>query len=183
MPTKPKKAPAKKPAAKKAPAKKASHKPERSEVVEHKVVHHVAPHVVAAPADAVRREKFESTTGKRKTAIARVRYYALGTGEMSINGMTLEKYFSFPLWVDEARAPLTQTGWAKGRWLIKANGGGKHAQAQAVRHGISRMLVLLEPTLRATIKPLGYLTRDARVKERKKYGLKRARRAPQWQKR
>ena len=187
MPTKPavkKKATHRKSAVHKAPARKrVAHRDEVVEKVAIAKPAHVAQNVNVVKEVSRTRENYKSSVGRRKTAIARVRYYDLGTGEMSINGTTLDKYFGFPLWVDEARSPLTHTGWAKGRWLIKAQGGGKHSQAQAVRHGISRMLILLEPELRATIKPLGFLTRDARVKERKKYGLKRARRAPQWQKR
>ena len=204
MPTK---APAKKkPVAKKAvthPASSADKKPTVKKVAAHKaapkhVTHpaspagrkaHVASVASVAPsapaiAAAVKSfEKYQGTVGKRKTAIARVRYYALGTGEIVVNGMTLEKYFGYLPWVEEARSPLGKTGWAQGRWSIKAQGGGKHAQAHAIRHGIARMLILLDPALRPVVKPLGFLTRDPRMKERKKYGLKRARRAPQWQKR
>jgi small subunit ribosomal protein S9 len=183
-----KKTVAKKPAVKKAALKKAvAPKPaslaKRGEHVAVKHVASVAPSAPAVAAAVQSREKYQATVGKRKTAIARVRYYKLGTGEIVVNGMTLEKYFSYMPWVEEARSPLGKTGWTQGRWSIKAQGGGKHAQAHAVRHGIARMLILLDPALRPVVKPLGFLTRDARVKERKKYGLKRARRAPQWQKR
>lgn len=175
---------AKKPVTKKPVVKKvAVHKPAPKHVVQKAHVASVAP---SAPdiAAAVRSfEKYQATVGKRKTAIARVRYYKLGTGEIVVNGMTLEKYFGYLPWVEEARSPLLKTGWVQGRWSIKTQGGGKHAQAHSIRHGIARMLILLEPALRPVVKPLGFLTRDARVKERKKYGLKRARRAPQWQKR
>lgn len=187
MPTK---ALPKKPAVKKA----ATHKPTVKKAAVKKVaapkhvVHkaHVASVAPSAPAVAAAVqsfEKYQGTVGKRKTAIARVRYYALGTGEIVVNGMTLEKYFGYLPWVEEAKSPLGSTGWAQGRWSIKCQGGGKHGQAHAIRHGIARMLILLDPALRPVVKPLGFLTRDARVKERKKYGLKRARRAPQWQKR
>ncbi len=172
-----------KPAVKKAaPHKAAVHKAVHAKPT---VTHDAKPHVVVAAVvpDAIKREEYMSSVGKRKTAIARVRYYKLGTGEMQVNGMTLEKYFGYTPWVDEAKGSLAATGWAQGRWSIKVQGGGKHAQAHAIRHGIARLLILLDPALRAVIKPHGFLTRDARVKERKKYGLKRARRAPQWQKR
>ncbi|MFA6587677.1 MAG: 30S ribosomal protein S9 [Patescibacteria group bacterium] len=129
------------------------------------------------------REKYLFAVGKRKRAIVRVRYYDLGTGEIIVNDMTLEKYFGFQPWIDLAREPLNLTGWQKGRWSIKAQGGGKAGQAFAVGHGMSKMLLQIDPTLRPTLKSAGLLTRDARIKERKKYGLKRARRAPQWQKR
>jgi small subunit ribosomal protein S9 len=191
MPTK---ATAKKPAAKKAITHKptvkkaavkkvAAHKVAPKHVVHKAHVASVAPSTPAIAAAVQSYEKYQATVGKRKTAIARVRYYKLGTGEIVVNGMTLEKYFGYLPWVEEAKSPLGSTGWAQGRWTIKCQGGGKHAQAHAIRHGIARMLILLDPTLRPVVKPLGFLTRDARVKERKKYGLKRARRAPQWQKR
>lgn len=194
MPTK---ALPKKPAVKKAathPASPAGKKPTLKKAAVKKVVAHkhvihkphvasVAPSAPAIAAAVQSRESYQASVGKRKTAIARVRYYKLGTGEIVVNAMTLEKYFSYLPWVAEARSPLLSTGWTQGRWSIKTHGGGKHAQAHAIRHGIARMLIVLDPALRPVVKPLGFLTRDARVKERKKYGLKRARRAPQWQKR
>ncbi|RJO59180.1 30S ribosomal protein S9 [Candidatus Parcubacteria bacterium] len=128
-------------------------------------------------------EKYLISVGKRKTAIARVRYYALGSGEIQVNNLTLDKYFNYQPWIDQARSPLQLTGWQKGRWSIKVQGGGKPAQAHAISHGLARLLVQLDETLKPALRAAGMLTRDARVKERKKYGLKRARRAPQWQKR
>lgn len=186
MPTK---APAKKPVAKKSAAKKpavkkaVAHKVATKHVVHKPHVASIAPSAPAVAAAMQTREQYQASVGKRKTAIARVRYYKLGTGEIVVNAMTLEKYFGYLPWAEEARSPLLKTGWTQGRWSIKAQGGGKHAQAHAIRHGIARMLIVLDPALRPVVKPLGFLTRDARVKERKKYGLKRARRAPQWQKR
>lgn len=178
----------------KTPAKKkpAAKKPAVKKTVVHKAVAHKAPahkpvvhaaHPAPVHEQLAPRETYTFAVGKRKRAIARVRYYALGTGEMVINGKTLEKYLSFDSWIEQAKYPLTLTGWAKGRWSIKVNGGGTHGQAHATAHGITRVLLLLDPALRPTLKAAGLLTRDARIKERKKYGLKRARRAPQWQKR
>lgn len=173
----------KKPAAKKPAVKKAvAHKAPAHKVATHKpTVVHAAPkpiHEQLGP-----REKYHFAVGKRKSAIARVRYYELGTGEMVVNGKTPEQYFAFASWSEQAKAPLTLTGWAKGRWSVKTHGGGTHGQAHATSHGIARVLLQLDPALRPALKAAGMLTRDARVKERKKYGLKRARRAPQWQKR
>lgn len=177
-----KKVAAKKPVAKKPVAHKA---PAHKAVVHKETAHAPVAHTVPASIQEqlTPRETYTFAVGKRKRAIARVRYYTLGTGEIVINGKTLEKYLSFDSWIEQAKYPLTLTGWAKGRWSIKVNGGGTHAQAHATSHGISRVLLLLDPALRPTLKAAGLLTRDARIKERKKPGLKRARRAPQWQKR
>ncbi|MBI2639219.1 30S ribosomal protein S9 [Candidatus Peregrinibacteria bacterium] len=122
--------------------------------------------------------------GKRKTATASVRMYTNGKGVLTINDRTFENYF--PLFVDQDRvlSPLRVTNTQKQFDItIKVFGGGVHAQAEAARHGIAKALLEYQADLRSTLKPFGYLTRDSRVKERKKYGLKRARRAPQWQKR
>ena len=178
---------AKKPVLKKvAPKKVAVHKPVVKPASPHasrggKAVHVAEP--AAVEQQLAPREKYEAAVGKRKSAIARVRYYPLGSGEIVINGLTVDKYFGFKPWADQSTYPLTLTGWTKGRWSVKATGGGKHGQAHAMAHGITRVLLLLDSGLRPALKADGLLTRDARVKERKKPGLKRARRAPQWQKR
>lgn len=122
--------------------------------------------------------------GKRKTATASIRMYTNGKGVFTINDRTFENYF--PLFIDQDRilSPLRATNTQKQFDItVKVFGGGVHAQAEAARHGIAKALLEYQADLRSTLKPLGYLTRDPRVKERKKYGLKRARRAPQWQKR
>lgn len=122
--------------------------------------------------------------GKRKTATASIRMYTNGKGIFTINNRTFENYF--PLFIDQDRvlSPLRATNTQKQFDItVKVFGGGVHAQAEAARHGIAKALLEYQADLRSTLKPLGYLTRDPRVKERKKYGLKRARRAPQWQKR
>ncbi len=121
--------------------------------------------------------------GRRKEAVARVRLNS-GTGEIIINNIPFNQYF--PIFEHQfiVRQPLQASGLESGvKVSVKVAGGGKSGQAEAVRHGIARALILMDPSLRKILKPLGFLTRDARVKERKKPGLKRARRAPQWQKR
>jgi small subunit ribosomal protein S9 len=121
--------------------------------------------------------------GKRKSAIARVRLFQEGDGKVTVNGLAPEKYF-FSTHGENAAAPLVLTDLKK-TVDIEAfvEGGGKVAQADAVRLGISRALILMNPDYRLTLKQAGFLRRDSRIKERKKPGLKRARRAPQFSKR
>ena len=122
--------------------------------------------------------------GKRKTAIARVRLYPKGKGLIVVNDKPLEEHFKTLTSAGIIKSPLTMTGLTKEFDIsIKIQGGGVSAQADAIRHGISRALLNYNDTLRATLKKAGFLTRDARIKERKKPGLKRARRAPQFSKR
>ncbi len=122
--------------------------------------------------------------GKRKTARARVKLYQDGSGEVTVNGMKINKYFAAGFPIENALAPLTIAG-IKNTVDIEArvSGGGKAGQSDAMRHGISRALLLLNPDHRPDLKRAGFLRRDARIKERKKPGLKRARRAPQFSKR
>jgi len=131
-----------------------------------------------------KKRQYHFGLGKRKTAIARVRLYEAGSGDAVVNGMKFQKYFQTAVEVENALSPLVIAN-LKGQvdLEVTATGGGKIAQSDAVRHGISRALLLLTPELRSELKHAGYLRRDARIKERKKPGLKRARRAPQWQKR
>jgi len=127
---------------------------------------------------------YYAATGRRKTAVARVRLYASATPEIIVNEKKMAEYFPQPGFQDLVRSPLILCGKDKEMSVsVKVNGGGSHGQAEAVRHGISRALLKLDAAYRPTLKPHGYLTRDSRMKERKKPGLKRARRAPQWQKR
>jgi small subunit ribosomal protein S9 len=122
-------------------------------------------------------------TGKRKTAIARV-ILKPGSGVYTINGKTLEEYFPRDRLQTQARQPLDATGnLARMDVVARIHGGGVSAQAGALRHGIARALVEAEPTLRTELKRRGYLTRDPREKERKKAGLKKARKRPQFSKR
>ena len=123
-------------------------------------------------------------TGRRKKAIARVRLIPAGDGVITVNGKALDEYFTLDTMKFIVRQPLvlTETS-AKYDVAINVVGGGYTGQAGAIRHGISRALLEAEPETRAALKKAGFLTRDSRMKERKKYGLKKARRAPQFSKR
>ncbi len=122
-------------------------------------------------------------TGRRKSAVARV-ILAPGNGKMVINKRTIEEYFGFETLRMLAKSPLVLTETlSKYDVTVNVKGGGYTGQAGAIRHGIARALVKSEPELRTIVKKAGFLTRDARMKERKKYGLKAARRAPQFSKR
>ena len=121
--------------------------------------------------------------GRRKKAIARVRLIP-GEGKIVINGRDVDNYFGLETLKMTVRQPLALTS-LEGRYdvLVNVYGGGLSGQAGAIRHGISRALVKADPELRPAIKKAGFLTRDPRMKERKTYGLKAARRAPQFSKR
>jgi small subunit ribosomal protein S9 len=122
-------------------------------------------------------------TGKRKTAVARVTLKP-GTGEYVINGKPLDAFFPRPTLQRNIRQPLETVGYETRMDVVAAmHGGGVSAQAGALRHGISRALLEADPNLRSELKRRGFLTRDARVKERKKAGLKKARKRPQFSKR
>ena len=122
-------------------------------------------------------------TGRRKSSIARV-YLVPGTGNITINKRTLDEYFGLETLKVIIRQPLVATE-ADGKYDVIAtvNGGGTTGQSGALRHGISRALCQADPENRAALKAAGFMTRDPRMKERKKYGLKAARRAPQFSKR
>ncbi len=126
---------------------------------------------------------FNTGTGRRKTAVARVRLMP-GEGEMMINGRSLVEHFGAAIEEADLRHPFRVTG-TDGRYnaMIKVEGGGVTGQAGAIRHGIARALLELDPEHRLVLRQAGLLTRDPRMKERKKYGLKRARKAPQYTKR
>ena len=121
--------------------------------------------------------------GRRKKAIARVRLIP-GEGKIVINGRNIDNYFGLETLKMTVRQPLALTS-LEGRYdvLVNVYGGGLSGQAGAIRHGISRALIKADPELRPAVKKAGFLTRDPRMKERKKYGLKAARRAPQFSKR
>jgi small subunit ribosomal protein S9 len=128
-------------------------------------------------------ETYIAATGRRKTAVARVRLYP-GDGTITINERSVEDVFSSPLHQKQVLRPLDVTETAgKYRVQAKVTGGGITGWAGAVSHGIARALVSANEGSRKTLREHGLLTRDARVKERKKYGLKRARKAPQYTKR
>ncbi|MGN0787917.1 MAG: 30S ribosomal protein S9 [Candidatus Onthoplasma sp.] len=122
-------------------------------------------------------------TGKRKCSVARVRI-TTGTGKIIVNGQDINEYFDLDTLITLAKQPLvlTETGESVD---VEANiyGGGKAGQAGALRHGITRALIEFRPELREELKKAGFVTRDARKKERKKYGLHKARKAPQFSKR
>ena len=123
-------------------------------------------------------------TGKRKTAIAKVRLYLDDGGPIIVNGKTMEEFFNWNPWQLEIKEPFRATDTVN-RFRVNARvlGGGVHAQAQAIRHGIARALVVYDESLKPALRQAGFITRDSRIKESKKYGLKRARRAPQYTKR
>jgi small subunit ribosomal protein S9 len=124
-----------------------------------------------------------TATGKRKTAVARVTLKP-GTGEYLVNGKALDTFFPRPTLQRTIRQPLETVGYeARMDVIAKLHGGGVSAQAGALRHGISRALLEADPNLRGELKRRGFLTRDARAKERKKAGLKKARKRPQFSKR
>lgn len=122
-------------------------------------------------------------TGKRKTSVARV-ILRPGTGATWVNGRTIEEYFPRTVWQTIATSPLRTAG-VEGQYdlRVRVQGGGLTGQAGAVRHGVARALVEANPELRVPLKREGYLTRDARQVERKKAGLHKARKAPQFSKR
>ena len=123
-------------------------------------------------------------TGRRKKAIARVRLIPTGKGEIVVNGLSIDEYFPLETMKIIIRQPLELVGATK-KYDISVNvyGGGLSGQAGAIRHGIARALVLHEEKYKPELKKAGFLTRDPRMKERKKYGLKKARKAPQFSKR
>ncbi|MBR6792737.1 MAG: 30S ribosomal protein S9 [Clostridia bacterium] len=128
-------------------------------------------------------ENYFYGTGRRKSSVARVRLLP-GSGNVTINGRTMDEYFGLETLRMLVRQPLELTG-TMGKFDVVVNvvGGGVSGQAGAIRHGITRALIESDETLKSVLKKAGFVTRDPRLKERKKYGLKAARRAPQFSKR
>ena len=127
---------------------------------------------------------FPNGTGRRKSSVARVHLFPGGTGSITINGRDIEDYFGLETLKMVVRQPLVATdNVGKMDIVATVTGGGVSGQAGALRHGISRALLLANAEYRPILKQAGFLTRDPRMKERKKYGLKAARRAPQFSKR
>ena len=123
-------------------------------------------------------------TGRRKSSVARVHLFETGTGAITINGRDIDDYFGLETLKMVVRQPLNTTSTlGKVDIVATVEGGGVSGQAGALRHGISRALLQVNPDFRPILKKAGFLTRDPRMKERKKYGLKAARRAPQFSKR
>ncbi|MBU2524379.1 30S ribosomal protein S9 [Patescibacteria group bacterium] len=129
------------------------------------------------------KDKYHYANGKRKTSVVRLRLYD-GQGNVFINGKPMKDYIKTGYNIAKILAPLNLVGLSK-KFDIFAlvTGGGDTSQAEAIRHGVAKALLEYDDTLRVTLKKAGFLSRDSRVKERKKPGLKSARRAPQWQKR
>jgi small subunit ribosomal protein S9 len=129
-------------------------------------------------------EKYFESIGRRKTSIARLRLWTRGGKDFIVNGKPYSDYFPTPELQKIVTAPLEKMSClGKLKISVIVKGGGLSSQAQAVRHGISRALVEFNPSFRKRLKKAGFLLRDPRMRERKKFGLKRARRAPQWAKR
>lgn len=127
--------------------------------------------------------KYVSTTGKRKTSVARVRVYKKGKGSFLINDQKINSYFEADK-INTIKKPLKVTGnLTEYDFSIIVKGGGKQGQCEAIRQGISRALIKINEEFKPGLKAKGFVTRDARIKERKKPGLKKARKAPQWSKR
>ncbi len=137
-----------------------------------------------APPAAPAREHYWEAVGRRKTARARVRLFTKGDKGFLVNSKPLAEYFPYHRFQSIAAEALQKMkSLERFRVSAKVSGGGPNAQAEAIRHGIARALVLFNPDFRKRLKRAGFLTRDPRMKERKKFGLKGARRAPQWAKR
>jgi len=130
------------------------------------------------------KKEYHGAVGRRKTAVARVRLFPGDKTTFTVNGKPLEEYFKT---VDQRRTALDAFTKAKlpGKFAVTAllHGGGLYGQAEALRHGLSRALISFDIELRGKLKKAGYLKRDPRAKERRKFGLKKARKAPQWSKR
>ncbi len=128
--------------------------------------------------------QYIETIGRRKEAIARVRLHHGGSGKITINERALDVYLPVSTLQQAVKSPFVQTGTETVFDVtVRVEGGGIRGQAEAVRLGIARALIDFNPELRTSLKKLGFLSRDARVRERKKYGKKSARRSPQWSKR
>jgi small subunit ribosomal protein S9 len=141
--------------------------------------------MVTAKKTTIKKEpSFFEAVGRRKTSVARVRLFTQGDKTILVNDKQYKDYFStleLQQIVDSAFDKMKALD--KFKVTVKVKGGGVHSQAEAVRHGIARALVAVNPDFRKRLRRVGYLTRDSRMRERKKFGLKRARRGPQWSKR
>jgi len=152
------------------------------ELVEKKVVKKTTRATKTTKATKAKAQEFQGT-GRRKCSVARVRI-AVGTGKITINDVDYNEYFELETLKSIVKQPLVLTETVDSvDVIVNIYGGGKAGQAGAIRHGIARALTEFRPELRPELKKAGFLTRDARKKERKKYGLKKARRAPQFSKR
>ncbi len=135
-------------------------------------------------AQAPAQQEYFYATGKRKTSIAKVRLYLDEGGPILVNGKPMDEYFNWAPWQRKINEPFRISDTVnRFRVVVRVMGGGVNSQAEAIRHGIARALVVYDQTLKVELRRAGWITRDARIKESKKYGLKRARRAPQYTKR
>ena len=134
-----------------------------------------------------KKDKYTEATGRRKTSTARVRVYSSSKASFLVNGIEASEYFKTQEQKKIIHDPITSGMPAKDSKKLKVevrvSGGGMHSQAEAIRHGLARALSEMNPEFRPEMKTLGYLKRDPRSKERRKFGLKKARKAPQWSKR
>jgi small subunit ribosomal protein S9 len=147
------------------------------------IVQETAQVIVPTIKPEIAKGRYVFATGRRKSAVANIRLYS-GDGEMMVNKKPFDTYFFHKMYRDEATHPLRATGLlADFYFTVNVSGSGIKAQSQAVRHALSRAIASLDPELRKQMRKAGFLTRDYREKERKKPGLKRARRSPQWAKR
>ncbi|MBI3671556.1 30S ribosomal protein S9 [Candidatus Azambacteria bacterium] len=132
----------------------------------------------------IKSDRYYEAVGRRKAATARARLYTKGTSGITVNGKELKEYFALPVLSDLAEAPLKKMkSLEKFKISVKVSGGGIRGQAEAVRHAISRALIVFNADFKKRLKRSGFLKRDPRAKERKKYGLKKARKSPRWSKR
>lgn len=173
------------PRTKKTAEKEKKPKPEKKKPAKAKKEPKEVPEVkIEKEAPSEKPERFYEAVGRRKTALARVRLFTRGEKLFLVNEKPLNVYFSVLEFQEAAKAALEKMNCLdRFRVLARVKGGGLRAQAEAVRHGTARALVLFNPDFRKRLKKAGFLTRDPRMRERKKFGLKRARKAPQWQKR
>ena len=133
---------------------------------------------------ATKEIRYIEAVGRRKTSTARTRITPSKKTEIIVNGKTVEEYFPTEVLRSNVEQPLVIEGLEqKFSVSVKVKGGGISSQSEAIRHGIARALIKFEETLRSPLKSAGYLKRDPRMKERRKFGLKKARKAPQWSKR
>ena len=129
-------------------------------------------------------ERYYYGTGKRKTSVARVKIYNGDSNSIIVNNKPMEEYFNWQPWQDTVKQALSVSNNLNNfRVEAKVYGGGVNSQAEAIRHGITRALIAYDENLKKELRQAGLVTRDSRIKESKKYGLKRARRAPQYSKR
>ncbi len=134
------------------------------------------------PATTAKKARYTEAVGRRKTAIARVRIFA-GSGKFTVNGKDPKDYFTLPRLVAAAKSPLEQLQLTEYDVTVNVSGGGIHAQADAIRLGIARAIIIKDAAWKPRLRTMGFLTRDSRMVERKKYGHPKARKSPQWAKR